>query len=621
MQKRKINKSYDLLEFVASKEDVEKLNSNRDEKVGYIALTSTGAHELTKNNLNYFSYDDVVEKVDFNQLAVEIYNKLSAKLQSLELFNLEYKGLLYNNRYAIFHDLIGVINHAVIIISISNHLNPEKIVIKRSSWWVFNEVQSHYLEKILKDYFASCNKVIKIEGHIGSKSFKKISVLKKIISRNLDLLKTAYQFLKTRKTIKQKFINEEGVILYFGGANYDLLTLHKYLKWINKFYRYININLDNYLNNNWTQYISSISSNIKFKKISDKYKIEVSEMTDFRNDEKPLYFYQFEELFNIDEFAFELIKYLSVRSKSIKSHALKVANYINENVAIKAVMFYDCVNLVNIIICNYFNNINIKTYIYQNGGVYGAQVNQPLSDMVQNHANIFITYGDNIKPINPSKETISIFKPFGSLRLSDASLNSGLNLIKRGRSKKNILWVSEGTSHNTYSLWYQSEDVLRFKFQINAVKKLLTLKNINFIFRPIPNQCSDLSTPDWIRENYSNSLVNITSRFVDLVSWADIVITDVHANTTWDEVLTLNKPLILYLNPQTTKLMPEYSRDLEGALVWCRDETSFLGELEKLSLDPNEYICRYNKNSSIYLSKYSKSDFTILDSLIKEIYQ
>ena len=623
MQKRKTNNLYERLEFFASKEDVERLNKRTDERVGYVALSSTGAYELSKKNINYFSYHDVPDIIDFSELAVEIYSKLSTKLRSLEHINPEYTGLLYCNKYIIFHDLIGVINHALMIISISNYLNTETIVIKRSSWWIFNEVQSHYLEEILKAYFISLNKVIIIEGEIGNKSIKKISLFKKIISRNIVLINTAFNYFRIKKIIKKKIIHEDGVILYFGGHNYDLLTFHKYLKWVNRRYRYISININNFLNNNSTQYISSLVANFKFNDISNECKVEISEMVNFRNDDNPIKFYQFNEFFNIDKFTFDLIKNLSTKSKSVRENTVKTVKHISENVAVRAVMFYDCVNIANIIASDYFNKKNIKTFIYQNGGVYGAQINQPLADMVQENVNIFIAYGDNIKPLNPSAKTKATFKSIGSLRLHNISLANTLN-FKKGGAKRNILWVSEGTSHNTYSLWYQSEDVLRFKFQIESIKILLKYKynnKINFIFRPIPNQCNDLATPDWISENYSKSLVDINSRFTDLVSWADIVISDVHANTTWDEVLTLNKPMILYLNPQTTKLSPDYSSELDLALKWCKDEPTFMKEMEKISIAPAEYIRRYNKNPRSYLNKYANSDNTILDSLINEVYR
>jgi hypothetical protein len=87
-----------------------------------------------------------------------------------------------------------------------------------------------------------------------------------------------------------------------------------------------------------------------------------------------------------------------------------------------------------------------------------------------------------------------------------------------------------------------------------------------------------------------------------LVAWADLVVSDSASGTAWNEVIALGKPFILYCDPETARLRPDFAADLERACHLCRTEDDFLAALEDISA--NAYAAKESVDVERFLKRY-----------------
>jgi len=110
--------------------------------------------------------------------------------------------------------------------------------------------------------------------------------------------------------------------------------------------------------------------------------------------------------------------------------------------------------------------------------------------------------------------------------------------------------------------------------------------NLRVIYRPYRHEMQVDGTTRWLeRSNLRSIRINATQPLDELIRKADIVISDTSSGTTWNEVIVLKKPLILYFDPRQwpVPLSPHLVSDLESACYWCKSVEELVAAVHRLA--------------------------------------
>jgi hypothetical protein len=196
------------------------------------------------------------------------------------------------------------------------------------------------------------------------------------------------------------------------------------------------------------------------------------------------------------------------------------------------------------------------------------------------HADYFLSYGSGIHaPTSEALPTTARFVPVGSTRLE---------AMRKRWSKLHVnnvftvLWIAEISCANTVCSAWLVEDTTRFRLERECLE-LLNRNNIKVIYRPFPADPKRQAMNTWLkRRRLKNVSVNRTARLDELIFRSDLVVTDTSSNTTWNEVLVIGRPLVLFCDPAQTLMNGDFKQDLEKVCCWCKSEEELLTILEQV---------------------------------------
>jgi hypothetical protein len=226
----------------------------------------------------------------------------------------------------------------------------------------------------------------------------------------------------------------------------------------------------------------------------------------------------------------------------------------------------------------------ISVIAYQHGGgeFAAAAAKDELNDF--SHADWFLTYGKGIKPPpNPSFSATAELVPVGSAALEAAWEKRRRSTPETGKIIS-VLWIGETSTRNTTGL-AQVEDTQRFVLQKKCFTVLASAPFLSTIYRPYPGETRWEGTSRWIEVSRAGVSVDIVTPLRELIQASDVIITDTSSPTTWDEVMALGKPLILYYDQDLMPLQSHYAADLEQACLWAKSEAEMARVVERLSND------------------------------------
>src|SRR3990172_2018841 len=233
----------------------------------------------------------------------------------------------------------------------------------------------------------------------------------------------------------------------------------------------------------------------------------------------------------------------------------------------------------------------IPVVCFQHGGAYGTHI-VPSHELAElGHADYFLTYGEGIQP--PTASTVPIRArcvPVGSARIERMKLRNPLPQRPHNETL-NVLWVGELSSRNTFGGSLQVEDTTRYWLQRQCLQILGNALHVRVIYRPFPYMPDWQAIPYWLKRTKIRSIrTKETQPLDDLIRRSDVVITDTSSGTVWNEVLALNKPLILYCDPGQTRLMPHFAADLERACYWCKSKEALVAAVHQLVTGGNNFV-------------------------------
>ena len=233
----------------------------------------------------------------------------------------------------------------------------------------------------------------------------------------------------------------------------------------------------------------------------------------------------------------------------------------------------------------------IPVVCYQHGGTYGTHMKVSHELMELGHADYFLTYGIGVRvPASPSFPIRARYVSIGSTRIERMMAKSASHVAPASQHVMRVLWVAETSGHNIRGGTYQVEDTHRYLIQTKCLSILDDAGNLSVIYRPFVNRLEQQGTPRWIERNRPSIRIDSTRSLEKLIRAADIVISDISSSTAWNEVLALGKPLILYCDPEQTRMYMHFMEDLKRACYWCKSEDALVAAVQKLAMEGAEFV-------------------------------
>ncbi|WKZ36506.1 MAG: hypothetical protein QY332_01025 [Anaerolineales bacterium] len=299
-------------------------------------------------------------------------------------------------------------------------------------------------------------------------------------------------------------------------------------------------------------------------------------------------------------------------------YATDVADKALEMVQPHAICFFAMPWLSAKVLADQAQQRGIPVISYQHGGSYGVQV-VPTHDFAEfAYSDYFLTYGEGVlPPENPVIPTRAEFMPAGSTRMEGMRVNN--SKVSNKSEPINVLWIAEVSLSNTICASWLVEDTTRYHLQKKSLEILGQAANINVVYRPFPGDLSAQATPRWLEQRSGLLSVQLDSStsLANSILASDLVICDSSSSTTWNEVLALGKPLILYCDPQQTILMDHFAKDLEKACYWCKSVPELLAAINRLAKAPWLFIDELSQlRTEEYLRNYVLHDGHSVDNVV-----
>lgn len=284
------------------------------------------------------------------------------------------------------------------------------------------------------------------------------------------------------------------------------------------------------------------------------------------------------------------VRALTCLSPAIERYSDQVACKAIEVASPHAVCFFSMPWLSAKRMAHQCRKKGIPVLCYQHGAAYGTHdVPSHIHTELQ-HADYFLTYGNGNKfSISHSFPVKCKLVPVGSSRLEKWAVSRGSKSNSTNPVLK-ILWIAEASHRNVLAGAWTVEDTKRYLLEKQCLSVLASSKMLNVTFRPYPHQVMWDGTCRWISVSGLPAKVDTRTPLKELILAADIVITDTSSGNVWNEVLVLDRPLILYCDPKVTLLFPHFARDLEGSCHWCKSENELVDAIRRLAADGPAFL-------------------------------
>ena len=170
-----------------------------------------------------------------------------------------------------------------------------------------------------------------------------------------------------------------------------------------------------------------------------------------------------------------------------------------------------------------------------------------------------------------------------------------------------MLWIAETDTRNTQS-YNMLEDTERYRVELRCLD-ILKRAGVRVVYRPFPGQ-DETGVLRALRANPSSN-IRIAARgpLVDHIRKADIVVTVSSSGTVWNETLALRRPLVIFSDPSTVRLVPQFANDLAAASRWCTSADEFVATIEQLASNPERFVMDHRDSAvEIFLGRYVVGD-------------
>ena len=233
----------------------------------------------------------------------------------------------------------------------------------------------------------------------------------------------------------------------------------------------------------------------------------------------------------------------------------------------------------------------IPVVCYQHGGGFGVMHCAKDEQTEVAHADYFLTHGKLVQPRDkPAFPIRARYIPVGSTRIESMIKDTQRRIAKK-TGLINILWIAETSTRNRLSVPFTLEDTERYLIQKKGLEILAGAKHLRVIFRPVRATLPWEGTTRWLNNTRLSSIkVDVKKPLQDLIHGSDIIISSTASPTTWEEVIGLKKPMILFTKAPMSSYADYFIRDLQKSCLWCRSEQSLYIALRRLVSEGTDFI-------------------------------
>ena len=301
------------------------------------------------------------------------------------------------------------------------------------------------------------------------------------------------------------------------------------------------------------------------------------------------------------------LRRLVATGPSLARHTDSVADQVLSISQPDAVCFPGIIHLSDKRLAYKCYKLDIPVLGVQHGGTIGTvkHVGCEYNDL--GVADFYLTYGDGIRIAkNPVMPTRAKLIPVGSRSLERRVAGTRLSSTRNLSRIIKVLWLSDTSFGNTRTHEFRGEETARYRLQKKCLDILLSGTNLRVTFRPLAGFSHYLGTASWLAgQGYHRVCVDEHTSLDDLLTAADVVISDSASSSVWNESIAFKTPVILYCDPSCTPLRSHFAPDVEEAFHWCKNEDEFVAAMRRLVTEGAEFVVELNKtDTSRFLEKY-----------------
>ena len=223
-------------------------------------------------------------------------------------------------------------------------------------------------------------------------------------------------------------------------------------------------------------------------------------------------------------------------------------------------------------------------------------------------ADYYLAYGRGIKTrANPVVPATARFISVGSASLETRRVKALSAQPVTADNILEVLWISETLYGNTKTQTLMSEDTRRYLLVKRCLKVLGRASDVRVTYRPTPGPVEQQAgIIRWLeREKLLGVCVDDHTDLDELLGQCDVVVTDRHCNTVWNEAIVFQKPLIVYCDPSQTPLMKHFMSDIDQSCYWCKTEKELAVAVERLVSEGSRFVRELSEiDTTSYLEKY-----------------
>jgi len=285
------------------------------------------------------------------------------------------------------------------------------------------------------------------------------------------------------------------------------------------------------------------------------------------------------------------LKTLVSYSPALARHADAFASRLLDVIKPQVICFMGMINLADQRLAFQCRKRNIPVVCYQHGGGFGVMQLAKDEQTEVAHADYFLTHGHRVRPReNPAFPTRAKYIPIGSTRIE---VMRSWSPLKKVISTEiiNVLWIADPCLQNRHSSPINLEDTERYNIYKQGLEILSTAKNIRVTFRPEATTVHYDGIIRWLN-NVRHASIKVDARrpLDELIHECDVVINSTGSPTTWEEVIGLKKPLILFTKTPMDFYADYFIRDLNKSCYWCKSEDALYQALNRLLSEGIDFI-------------------------------
>ena len=170
------------------------------------------------------------------------------------------------------------------------------------------------------------------------------------------------------------------------------------------------------------------------------------------------------------------------------------------------------------------------------------------------------------------------------------------------------MWIAEYSTRNMVGGPFQVEDTERYALQKACLARLARSGGVSVTYRPYRAAMEWDGTTRWLQRS-GGVRIDALKPLLELIVQHDVMVTDTSSGTVWGEVLAVGKPLILYVDPEQVRLMPDFTVMLERACRWCRTADELTEAVDELASQPAAALAALRRaDPSAFLRRYVLGD-------------